>query len=185
MHRFHIGLEAMLPGRNSAMHLAGNALDGLGEGRITLGLPGTDKFAAVVGLPGCLRQIHPAPLEMRDDALCEQVGITETQDVGISQEQQSRGDIPDGVLVERQAVGLHLIPIFRNITKDFGIRVDLLEQTPGFLDLSQTSFGLVFPSTVLAVEAVISADATDGFFRIRQLKVVFEPSGRPPRQTLL
>ncbi len=86
MNGLHVGLEAMLTRRDGAVDLAGDPLDGLGEGRVVLGLPGTDELAAVVGLPRCLAQIDPAALQVGNDSIGEQVGIREAQDVGIAQE---------------------------------------------------------------------------------------------------
>src|SRR5271170_8400249 len=106
MNGLNIGLEAVLPGRDRTMALSLDPLDRLGESRVVFGLPASDEFAAIVGLPGHAIEAHAAGLQVLDDPLGEERGVGESQFVGVAQEQEAGGDVACGVLVLRQAAAL-------------------------------------------------------------------------------
>lgn len=137
-----IGLESVLSGRNGAMNLSLDALDGVGEGGVIPGLPGADKLGTIIALPGGGREIDTALLQVLDDALGKDGGVSEAQFIGVAQEQQSRSDIACGVLVLGEVQALQGLPVFGDITEVFGIDVDLLAEVPLFFHLPQQSLGL-------------------------------------------
>ena len=93
---FNVGLEAMLAGREGAVHLTRYSLDDRGQGRVVLGLPAPHELAAVVGWPGDAVEVMAADLQMPDHPLGQDRSLRETQLVGVAQEEQAGGNVAGG-----------------------------------------------------------------------------------------
>jgi hypothetical protein len=156
----HVGLEAMLAGRDGAVTLAGDGLDGLGEGGVVLGLPGAYELGAVVGLPGGAGESDAAGLEVFEDPLGEDRGVGQAEFVGEAEEQQARRHVAGGVLVTGEPAALQADPVLGDVVEVLGVDVDLLKEPPAFFDLAEASLGLVLAPAVATCQVVVSEDAS-------------------------
>ena len=93
-----------------------------------------DEPGAVVGLPGEVAQIDAAAGQVVLDALGKDGAGGGGAPLGKGEKQQAAADLAGGVLNGREAGGLGLWPVLRDVVEVFGVGADWLEQPPGGFD---------------------------------------------------
>src|SRR3990172_4790597 len=92
----------------------------------------SQELGAVVGLPGDVREVDAAALQVGLNTLREQGAGLGGAVGGIGEKLQAAADLAGGVLHRRQAAPLHWRPVARDVVEILGVGGDLLEQGPGF-----------------------------------------------------
>jgi hypothetical protein len=133
-----------------------------------------DEFAAVVGLPGQITQIHASTIQVLLNASGKDGAGGRRAFLGEGPEEQTAANFPRRVFDQRQTQALGLGPELRNITQILGIGGDLLEQAPGRLHGSQILLALIFLSA-FANQSVLAPDALDGHVRNGEIELSFQP----------
>ncbi|HYL74147.1 MAG TPA: hypothetical protein VEU96_08060 [Bryobacteraceae bacterium] len=183
MHRFDIALIGV-GCRGNAQVLA--VAQSGGETRaMALRIVAADEFAAVVGLPGQIAQVHAPTIQVPLNASGEDGAGRRRAFLGEGPEQQTAAHFPRRVFDPGQTQALGLGPELRNIAQILGIGGDLLEQAPGGFHCGQVLLALIlFPA--LGKQAVFAPDALDGHMRNGEIELSFQTGrskgGQPAAQ---
>ena len=120
MHGFHIALKGVRGGRDAEMLAI--AQSGGETGAVPLGIVTTNEFAAVVGLPGQVAQVHAPTIQVLLNASGEDGASRRRAFLRKGPEQQTAANLPRRVFDQRQTQALSLRPELRNIAQILGVR---------------------------------------------------------------
>lgn len=171
MHRFDIALVGVRSGRDAEMLAVAQSCREAGA--MTVGIVTADEFAAVVGLPGQIAEVHAPTIQVLLNASGEDGTGRRRTFLREGPEEQAAANFSRRVFDQWQTQALGLGPELRDITQILGIGGDLLEQAPGRFHRGQILFALIFLSA-FANQSVLAPDALDGHVRNGEIELSFQ-----------
>jgi hypothetical protein len=164
-----VGLHAMGAWEDGSVTLAGEGLNGEGVGGRIFSVPGSDVFAAVVGLAGGVVGESVKPFEEVVEVNGKEVGVGKREVVGEAEEEDSTGDFAVSVLNSGKVEEFGLEIILGDVHEVFGIFHGMLEELEAFFDGAQVIFGDVFFAAFSRWDAGLTPDFTHGLWRLREI----------------